>query len=167
MSGDRCPVATVYLNGHGTDHELRFTVQDWTQERHPCPECAGTGRVVRHPQAARANPFPALFGGRAEIPAEVPDADGKLGCLRCHGHKTVDPMVGAANCFCRVTLDLTEFYHEEYYRRLAHRDAYGLGSGSLGARGLGAPVKDDVFRILAWCDEQVEKFYPRDPTRPR
>jgi hypothetical protein len=41
--------ARVYLNGGGTDPELRFYVWDWGREfsRFPCPTCDGKGRRER------------------------------------------------------------------------------------------------------------------------
>lgn len=126
----------LYLNGLGTDHELRFIVWDVRSDFLPCEACNGAGRLARFALPHR----PSLFG---ELPAEVVDSDGMLPCLSCSGGN-VKPLWGASNDFCRVTGSLKH--------RFGHR---------LGARGLAEPSKEDVLEVARWCDEMVQVIYGR------
>ena len=127
--------ARVYLNGHGTDHELRFLLQHPRADRLPCNVCKGTGRVARpatDPDGFLSGLWSRTRGEREHDPA---DENGLRSCFTCLGDGWVRPHYGAANDFIRAP-----GLHEHFRDR------------DLGSRGLSHPDKADVLKVLAWID---------------
>jgi len=148
-------LARVYLNGGGRDHELRFSViHPVARTTFTCQDCGGTGRVKRMPRLARAS----ILGG--ELPGEVPDAEGLLPCDNSDCRRgRVEGKWGAANSFLFVTPELVAHFRDVYLNRNIRNQGprrYGLGSGSLGSRGLAAPTPEDVVHVARWCDERID-----------
>ena len=140
--------ARVYLNGNGTDCELRFIVWDWTRKALPCVACDGEGRLLRGPRTIRG--LDDLFGLKGTGgKREEPDADGLFPCLVCGGSGRVRAQYGAANDFCR-TPDVAAYIGAD---ARTHR---------LGGRGLAEPTKADVLAVLRWCGAQLATIYPRE-----
>jgi len=146
-------LARIYLNGSGTDDELRFIVWHRKADREyggiPCPDCRGAGRVQRKPRRMRSH-----FRVNASPDCvEEPGADGLLPCTRRDCRKGLIPArYGASNDFIHVPgLD--------YLRGSAGplRD--------LGARGLPHPTRGHLQLIRDWCDEMIERIY-RDGETP-
>jgi hypothetical protein len=122
----------VYLNGGGSDHELRFILHHPKARELPCNICKATGRVNR-PASEPSTLFTALAKpGREHDPA---DENGLRRCFVCGGDGTVRPYYGAANDFIRVP-----GLHPHFRNR------------HLGSRGLAHPDKDDVMKVMEWID---------------
>jgi len=129
----------VYLNGGGSDHELRFIVRSERKghDTIPCYRCKGVGRMER-PKLAESFVFKALCKpGQEQDPV---DEDGLRQCLLCYGRKTVPAMYGASNSFCNIP-DLDD--PEE----------------RIGERGLSKPSLEDTMLVFQWCDMIYEKLY--------
>ena len=133
--------ARVFLNGHGTDDELRFFVavpMAWTR---PCEPCGGVGRVTRPP-----NQKGALGGflwpeGREYDPA---DESGLRTCNACFGKGVVQLRYGACNDFCwtpGLALQTNKW-----------------GSSRVGSRGVSDPTREDVLATLLWCQDIVDRL---------
>lgn len=129
--------ARVYLNGHGTDHELRFIVWHPSKQRIPCLACGGTGRVER-PKREPDGIFAGLFGNRDPDTYDQADENGLRRCLSIGcSNGTVDPVYGASNSFIRAP-GLIEQHPSM--------------RGRLGARGLATPDLKDTESVMAWVD---------------
>lgn len=130
--------ARVYLNGHGTDHELRFIVWHPQVQEVDCYGCNGTGRVER-PKSETLSIFH-FFGNGEPDPA---DANGLRRCLvsGCRDGK-VPSTYGASNSFIRAPGLI------ERHPNMENR---------LGNRGLSYPDVEDTLAVIAWIDE----LYPR------
>ena len=128
--------ARIYLNGHGSDHELRFLVWHPTAKSLPCLACGGAGRVSR-PQRKPDNIFTGLFKG----PVEDYDAADEGGLRRClHGgcrNGRVDPRYGASNSFIRAPGLLER--HPGMSDRLGARPQPGRDPGCAGLDRVAVP----------------------------
>lgn len=139
---DRQTWARVYLNGNGTDHELRFIVYDKTVRGYLCQVCEGTG-VVKRANIAR--------GFLAGIREPRPDDDEvkERNCLTCFGSATSEPKLGASNSFQR-TPDIEKFLPVEAIQR------------RLGVRGLASPNKEEILQVVKWCNEMISRIKAAD-----
>lgn len=125
--------AHVYLNGWGTDDELRFHLRARVAVL-PCRACSGTGRVFR----AQDQPSPfflALAEGRDRGEYDAADETGRRKCHVCFGDGKVKPFYGAAN----------DFFYDDDEGTLLRRFGDRIGS-----RGLSSPEKTDVLFVLDW-----------------
>ena len=141
----------VYLNGGGTDDELRFHVfppgDQWRSRRNrwpACDACKGTGRV-RRPEHSRTG-FLAKLIERRQLGGgwDEADADGLRRCdaLNCSRGQT-EPIYGAANSRMRVPgfpADLLQ---------------------KTGARGMSSPTVEEIIRVMWWCDDMLLKINSR------
>jgi hypothetical protein len=132
----RGDLARVYLNGLGTDHELRFIV--WANEfGHydlQCLRCQGGGRVDR-PAEKPVFLIDIFSEDREPDPA---DENGLRKCHGCGGTGRVKPLYGASNDFCRVP------GLENHFRN------------RVGGRGLTEPTLEDVLLVIKWCDWVID-----------
>jgi hypothetical protein len=138
IGNDWVEICRVYLNGSGTDDELRFLVADHTRKELPCYRCAGTGRV---PGAGYET------GGFLGFPKRrvEPDENGKVPCLLCLEKKTVKPLFGASNDFCNAP-GISAHLSLDSMRRL-------------GGRGLANPTTEEVVGVMKWCDDVLWGIY--------
>lgn len=150
------PSARVYLNGNGTDHELRFIVWDNAARnkmvRFPCLKCCGEGWIDR-PEYPRSSFLIALAG--PDRPHDVPREDGKRSCPRCLRAGNLDAIYGASNSFCRAP----------GLRPLLRASRQAAGDARevhLGERGLSEPSKADVLAVMAWCSDVMERIRKGD-----
>jgi len=132
----RGELARVYLNGLGTDHELRFIVwaQSFGHYDLQCTRCQGIGRV-RRPAQKPVFLIDIFSDDKDPDPA---DDDGLRKCHGCGGTGRVRALYGASNDFCRVP-GLERHFHSR-----------------VGERGLTEPTLEDVLLVIQWCDWVID-----------
>ena len=164
--GDIQMDARVYLNGNGTDHELRFIVWDHDRDSGlPCQDCRGIGRL-RHPQRPQPElpSIDQLFGPTVWKPVPDPgwdpvDSLDLRRCERCLGTVGRDHTYGASNSFCR-TPGLKERLLKS--RKAENASGYRQACVALGNRGLDRPSLADTLCVLGWCDDMLVRIRAGD-----
>ena len=169
--GDIQMDARVYLNGNGTDHELRFVVWDYDREYEglPCQYCRGSGRIGRsqipqpEPRTLEQLFAPTTWKETPDPDWDTADSGGLRRCERCRGGAWKQyHYYGASNDFCRAP-GLKERLLRSRHAAVEAGTAVAWRRGvDLGARGLFMPSLADTLCVLEWCDDMLVRIRAGD-----